>query len=229
MRGALVGGYRGYQQVGKRAGGDLWSTDGITEIRLRVASAVVLFHACPFLHVRMIALAPRSAIASWQPLAAYTPVATDDDERRSHLTPVRNRNGPQHFLAAASTAVSSCLRRPWCERDHSDVQERASVEKHDGRGHPQPDFGDAVGAPQVAACPLPPLLVAPVSTDQRPSHSTGIVRNSNNSPALPCIPLFGRLIACHGRNSNSCPLVKTARYRIFSFRWHGKHSKPYEI
>ncbi|WP_265685384.1 hypothetical protein [Verminephrobacter eiseniae] len=103
------------------------------------------------------------------------------------------------------------------------------MEKHDGRGHPQPDFGDAVGAPQVAACPLPHLLVAPVSTDQRPSHSTGIVRNSNNSPALPCIPLFGRLIACHGRNSNSCPLVKTARYRIFSFRWHGKYSKPYEI
>src|SRR6218665_1734249 len=113
MRGALVGGYRGYQQVGKRAGGDLWSADGITEIRLRVASAVVLFHACPFLHVGMIALAPRAAIASWQPLVAYTPVATDGDERRSHLTPVRNRNGPQHFLAAASRGVSGCLRRLW--------------------------------------------------------------------------------------------------------------------
>src|SRR6218665_3383888 len=45
----------------KRGGGDLWSADGITEIRLRVASAVVLFHACPFLHVAMIALAPRAA------------------------------------------------------------------------------------------------------------------------------------------------------------------------
>src|SRR6218665_3257778 len=113
MRGALVGGYRGYQQVGKRAGGDLWSTDGITEIRLRGASAVVLFHACPFLHVGKIALAPRSAIASWHPFAAYPPVALDKDKRRSRLPPVRSRNGPQHFLAAPSTAVSSCLRRLW--------------------------------------------------------------------------------------------------------------------
>src|SRR6218665_3203692 len=145
MRGALVGGEPGLVAGGGEAGRrPVERRRHITEIRLRVASAVVLFHACPFLHVGIIALAPRAAIASWQPLVAYTPVATEGDGSRSHLTPLRNRNGSQHFLAPASPPLRICWGRLWSR----------SI----GAPMPRPSRW-----PRIKVCTSPAITPAPVA------------------------------------------------------------------